>query len=96
MSAVKRTLMILFLGIIIGLAIFPMLNRPSPNTSATSESIETSRRNAIVQAIEHAAPSVVSINTVYDRSYPAIPTGFLNPLIPIRTCNAFPASDLGL
>jgi serine protease Do len=80
MSAVKHPLLILLLGLCIGLALFPLLNRSSSNTSAVSTSIETSRRNAIVRAIENVAPAVVSINTVYDRDYPRYPDRFFEPL----------------
>ena len=76
----KHPLLILLLGLCIGLALFPLLNRSSSNTSAVSTSIETSRRNAIVRAIENVAPAVVSINTVYDRDYPRYPDRFFEPL----------------
>ena len=79
MSAVKHPLLILLLGLCIGLALFPLLNRSSSNTSAVSTSIEASRRNAIVRAIENVAPAVVSINTVYDRDYPRYPDRFFEP-----------------
>lgn len=79
MSAVKHPLLILLLGLCIGLALFPLLNRSSSNTSAVSTSIETSRRNAIVRAVENVAPAVVSINTVYDRDYPRYPDSFFEP-----------------
>ena len=72
-----------------------MLNRPSPNTSTTSDSIETSRRNAIVQAIEHAAPAVVSINTVYDRSYPRYPDRFFEPFDPYSDMQRIPGIGSG-
>jgi serine protease Do len=78
MSAVTRTLLILLLGTFIGLALFPLLNRQSPPTSAT-RTIDTSRRNAIVQAIEKVAPTVVSISTAYERHYPRYPDRFFEP-----------------
>ena len=71
-----------------------MLNRPLPNTR--SESIETSRRNAIVQAIEHAAPAVVSINTVYDRSYPRYPDRFFEPFDPYSDMQRIPGIGSGV
>lgn len=81
MSAVTRTLLILLLGTFIGLALFPLLNRQSPDPSATHtpDPIDTSRRNAIVQAVEKVAPAVVSINTAYERNLPQYPDQFFEP-----------------
>ncbi len=96
MSTVKRTLLILLLGIFIGLGLFPLLNRPLPNTSTVRESIESSRRNAIVQAIENAAPAVVSINTVYDRYYPRYPDRFFEPFDPFSDMQRIPGIGSGV
>ena len=81
MSAVTRTLLILLLGTFIGLALFPLFNRQSPDPSATrtSDTIDTSRRNAIVLAVEKVAPVVVSINTAYERDLPRYPDRFFEP-----------------
>lgn len=71
-----QKLPILLLGLFIGLVLFYIYNshlRPV-STQVVAESIEQSRRNAIVQAIERVAPSVVSINTEFARDehrYPA-------------------------
>ena len=95
MSAVKHPLLILLLGLCIGLALFPLLNRSSSNTSAVSTSIEASRRNAIVRAIENVAPAVVSINTVYDRDYPRYPDRFFEPFEPFSDRRRIPGIGSG-
>ena len=93
----KRTLLVLLLGMFIGLALFPLLNRPSPNSSTinTSQSIETSRRNAIVRAIENVAPAIVSINTTYDRNYPRYPDRFFEPFDPFSEMQRIPGIGSG-
>jgi len=80
-----RTLLILALGALLGLAIYPLARDVVTGPVAVEDaladhasayaapvvvdSIALSRRNAIVRTVERVAPSVVSINTTFLREY---------------------------
>lgn len=71
----SRTVPILLLGLVLGLILFPLVTRQwSTPPAPAPASIEQTRRNAIVQAVEKVAPSVVSINTEFVRDENRFPT----------------------
>jgi serine protease Do len=69
---VLRKVLFLLLGLALGMALYPLVNKQF--LSPSDGPIEQSRRNAIVLAVEHVAPSVVSINTAFVHDDNRFPT----------------------
>ncbi len=74
-----RKVLFLLLGLALGMALYPLVQRQlglfnKQLSNSSDVPIEQSRRNAIVQAVEHVAPSVASINTEFVHDEKRFPT----------------------